>query len=159
MPRSNPSQNTVMQPLVVCGRTIRRVETYERFQRFIRSWANGSIPHAGAIGPPGTGKTSEYETILNGIPHHLFRGRTSALVMYTTVKDAPGWPITDHIEGCHPDRKHSLYNREEVHVLLDDDTTMTAWTYFFAHPNQIPAEQRLVCAEIDGQSIYRWPSD
>lgn len=93
MPRASTSPLTNNQSIVVCGRTIRRVETYERFQRFIRSWANRSIPHAGVIGRPGTGKTSEYEAILDGMLHHLFRGRTSALAMYTTVKDAPGWPI------------------------------------------------------------------
>ena len=71
--------------------------------------------------------------------------------------DAEALSISDSIEGYHPDRSRSLYIREEVQVDLDDDSKITAWTYFFANPIQIEAEPRLQCAEIDDQPVYCWP--
>lgn len=72
---------------------MRTIPTFERFRRLIRSWARGTIPFVGVVGRPGIGKTEEYTALLDGVAHHLFRGRTSALRIYREVRDAPDLPI------------------------------------------------------------------
>jgi Cdc6-like AAA superfamily ATPase len=59
VPRVDPSGN-----FIGGDRTIRRVETYDRLSRFVRSFENRSTPFAGIVGRGGTGKTFEYETVL-----------------------------------------------------------------------------------------------
>jgi len=67
--------------------------------------------------------------------------------------------ITDYIEGCHADRTRSLYVREKVEVDLGDGDNVTAWTYFFANPDRIKGYPRLTVGEVDGLTIFAWPSE
>lgn len=72
---------------------MRQITTYERLDRHIKSWANGSLPYLCVTGKGGLGKTHAYETALGDRPHHLFRGRVSGFQMFTDVRQHPDWPI------------------------------------------------------------------
>lgn len=73
--------------------------------------------------------------------------------------DAEGLQIADRIEGYSPQRQRNLYVRQLACFIGDDSTRAPAWTYCFARPDQIEAEPRLQCAEIDGELFYSWPAD
>ena len=75
------------------NRRFRKVDTYDRLERFVRSWMKGAPPMLAIVGPAGRGKSSAYEQALNGKPYHLFRGRTTAIHLYTEVKERPHLPI------------------------------------------------------------------
>jgi protein gp37 len=71
---------------------LRRITTYERLERYFQAWACGDIPFFGVVGEAGTGKTTAYED-LDLDPRHTFRGRTSAIQIYQTVREQPDAPI------------------------------------------------------------------
>lgn len=72
--------------------TGRPIDTYERLGRHYQAWSKGDMQFLAVIGPPGLGKTYEYETLAL-TPCHEFRGKTSAVEMYRDAKDLPDAPI------------------------------------------------------------------
>ena len=71
--------------------------------------------------------------------------------------DPAALALTDHIEGCYPERKYCLYKRKRAEVFLDDETQTIAWTYEYANPHLVEEYPRLLRGEIDDISIYAWP--
>ena len=72
--------------------------------------------------------------VIDGVPVDL--GSFPALVPGTGIVrgvvleiDDEALTITDHIEGCDPDEKRSLYLRKKVSVRLTAGSTLTAWVY------------------------------
>ena len=72
---------------------MRVINTYDRFHRHIRAWADGHIDCLLTLGDPGFGKTSSYEHVLGNRPYHQFRARKSALQVYCDLYDAPTLPV------------------------------------------------------------------
>jgi hypothetical protein len=72
---------------------MRTITTYKRLENHITSWCEGYIPFLAVIGAPGVGKSWIYEQRLDKIPHHLFRGRTTAIQIFITLLDQPDCPI------------------------------------------------------------------
>lgn len=71
----------------------RKIETYDHLARLYQSWADGYLPSLAVVGRGGLGKSFQYEGMLQGTPHLLFKGRTSAISLYESVKDCPNHPI------------------------------------------------------------------
>lgn len=72
--------------------------------------------------------------------------------------DAEALQVTDHIEGCHLDRSRSLYIRESIEVALDGGEAVRAWTYFFAHPLDVPDYSSLQVGRAGDIPTYAWPA-
>lgn len=75
------------------GRTIRKIDTYERLHRHFASWVDGEEPGLLVLGPAGTGKSFGYRTALGNRPYHVFGGRQSPLHVYITLHDDPRRPV------------------------------------------------------------------
>ena len=58
---------------------MRKITTYDRYDRHIAAWVAGEIEALLVAGPPGNGKSYSYEQALRETPHHLFRGNRSAV--------------------------------------------------------------------------------
>jgi hypothetical protein len=81
---------------------LRVVTHYERLYRLVKSWAEGHTQNLAIIGRGGIGKSHSYEILKMGMT--IFRGRTSAIKIYETVKDAPDTPIVfDDIQALMKD--------------------------------------------------------
>jgi hypothetical protein len=74
-------------------RTVRKVDTYERFYRHLAAWVDREIDFLLVYGPQGTGKSCGYRTALGNRPFHVFGGRQSPLHVYLTLHDDPHRPV------------------------------------------------------------------
>lgn len=72
---------------------MRKIESYERFERHIRAWAEREVDCLLALGTPGTGKSSSYKQLLREGSYHLFSARKTPLQVYTELYDAPSKPV------------------------------------------------------------------
>lgn len=85
----------------------------------------------------------------------LLKGR--GIVVGALLDVAPeALVVTDRIEGYRSDPQSCLYVRKSVDVTFSDSQIIAAWTYFFAHPEQIADRPRLVVAHENGISVYAW---
>lgn len=72
---------------------MRKIETYDRFERHVRAFAAREIDSLLVIGRPGTGKTFAYKGELGNRPYHLISARMTPLMAYLALYDNPGWPV------------------------------------------------------------------
>jgi hypothetical protein len=87
------------------------------------------------VGSGGNGKTYGYECLLPTGSYHLFRGRTSAYSMYTTVMERPNIPIVfDDVESLMKDAA----SRDMMKQLAETKTPrVVRW-----HTQALPDDQR-----------------
>ncbi len=72
---------------------MRKIETYDRFHRHFRAWADREIDSLLALGRPGNGKSSAYRQVLGNRSYHLFSARKSPLQVYCELYDDPDSPV------------------------------------------------------------------
>ncbi len=103
---------------------LRKIDTYERFQRHIAAWADCEIECLLILGRGGTGKTHSYKSALGNRPYHLFGGRQSPLHVYLTLHDAPHLPIVlDDISSLLRDQNF----RDMLKGLLEIERRVVRW--------------------------------
>lgn len=72
---------------------MRKIESYERFERHIRAWAEREVDCLLALGTPGTGKSSSYKQLLREGSYHLFSARKTPIQVFAELYDAPSKPV------------------------------------------------------------------
>lgn len=72
---------------------MRKIESYERFERHICAWIEREIDCLLVLGRPGTGKSHSYRELLPEGSYHLFSARKTPLQVYTELYDAPSKPV------------------------------------------------------------------
>lgn len=72
---------------------MRKITTYERYDRHMAAWFAREIDPLLVAGPPGSGKSYSYEQALRETPHHLFRARRTPIKVYNELYDNPQWPV------------------------------------------------------------------
>jgi len=118
---------------------------------------------------PGHGNYRRIEQLVHGVKQSSIRGilvdlgpfpalvKGEGIVRGMLLKvDQEALEITDFIEGYSPDRKQSLYIREEVQVNLDDGDSIKAWTYFYADCDRLRDKPHLQVGDEEGVPIYEW---
>ena len=72
---------------------MRKIDTYERFQRHIQAWVEGEVDCLLVVGKPGTGKSHSYKDVLGNRRYHQFSARKSPLRVYCDLYDSPTLPV------------------------------------------------------------------
>ena len=72
---------------------MRKIDTYGRFHRHIRAWAEREVDCLLVLGRPGFGKSSTVKQVLGDRPHHLFSARQAPIEVYKALYDAPTLPV------------------------------------------------------------------
>lgn len=72
---------------------MRKIDTYERFYRHIKAWAEREIESLVVLGQGGIGKSWAAKNALGHRPYHLFSARQTPVQVYNALYDSPDLPI------------------------------------------------------------------
>ena len=72
---------------------MRRIDTYDRFDRHVRAWAAGEIENLVVLGRPGVGKTWAVTHAVGDQPCNILSARQTPLKVYNRFYDHSTWPV------------------------------------------------------------------